>query len=297
LIFSGRVLITGSVSIARRLHLSPFVIGLTVVAVGTSAPELLVSLTGALKGYPDVALYNVVGSNISNLLLVLAIATLILPIAVRSGTLWIDGSTMMVFSLLAWFFLRDLEFSAVEGGLILGLLAVYIVFSLYRSGKDEKDDIDAEATGLRTWQAIAAVVLASGGLALGADMLVDNAVIIAQAMGLSERVISVSMIAVGTSVPELTASAIAAFRKQTDISIGNIIGSNIFNVGLVLGLTALVNPIQAQQILLDFDVFWFAGAGLMLMLLLILPPGSILSRWKGLILISGYLIYLYLILR
>ncbi|MFC2115353.1 calcium/sodium antiporter [Bacteroidota bacterium] len=311
LIFSGGLLIQSSVSIARRLHLSPFVIGLTVVAVGTSAPELLVSLTGALKGHADVAVYNVIGSNISNIMLVLALATMILPIPVKTRSVGIDISVMLIFSLMVWLFFLDLRFSTCEGVLILSLLVLYVLISLYRSRRESnlvtRDGLtpvivaagvdDSVPRRMKTWAAVLMVIAASGGLAWGANLLVDNAVIIARQFGLSERIISVSLIAVGTSIPELTTSAIAAFRKETDISIGNIIGSNIFNIGLVLGITSIISPMDVNPLILSFDIFWFVGIAILLILLIIAPPRSILARWKGLTMLSVYLIYLYLILK
>jgi len=297
LIFSGRLLITCSISIARRLNLSPFVIGLTIVAIGTSAPELLVSLTGALKGHTDLAIYNIVGSNISNVLLVLGIAAIILPIPVRTQTVKFDGPVLLFFSLAFWFVIRDMHLSAIEGGSILFLLVFYVISSLYRSRKDTEDDLNQDSTGMKSWLSILGVIAASGGLALGASLLVDNAILVAREFGISERIISVSMIAVGTSIPELTTSAIAAFRKQTDISIGNIIGSNIFNIGFVLGITTLIKPLEANPLILSFDIFWFVGVSLLLVLMIVLPPSLKLARWKGMIMISLYLIYLYLILN
>ena len=247
LVFSGRILITCSVSIARRFKLSPFVIGLTIVAIGTSAPELLVSLTGAMKGHTDLAIYNVVGSNISNVLLVLAVAALILPIPVNPKTFWLNWAVMFLFSLLVFFFLLDLRFSWDEGLLILILLIAYVIFSVYRSRNSVAATEDEDQKDMKIWPCHPVVVISSGGLALGANLLVDNAVMIAREFGLSERIISVSLIAVGTSIPELTTSAIAAFRKQTDISIGNIIGSNIFNLGFVLGITSMVKPLGGKS--------------------------------------------------
>ncbi len=297
LIFSGKLLITCSISIARRLNLSPFVIGLTIVAIGTSAPELLVSLTGALKGHTDLAIYNIVGSNISNVLLVLAIATIILPIPVRTQTLKFDGSVLLFFTLAFWFVIRDMQLSAWEGGTIFLLLAIYVIVSLYRSRKDTKDNPNQDSPGMKPWIALLGVVAASGGLALGASLLVDNAILVARAFGLSERIISVSMIAIGTSIPELTTSVIAAFRKQTDISIGNIIGSNIFNIGFVLGITTMIKPLEVNPLILSFDIFWFVGVSLMLILLIVVPPSFKLARWKGVLMLLLYLIYLYLILN
>ncbi|MCK4855924.1 MAG: sodium:calcium antiporter, partial [Bacteroidales bacterium] len=145
--------------------------------------------------------------------------------------------------------------------------------------------------------ALLLIVGSSGGLALGADLLVDNAVILAMDFGISERIISVSLIAVGTSIPELTTSAIAAFRKQTDISIGNIIGSNIFNLGFVLGITSMVKSLEVNPMILSFDIYWLFGIALILMGMLIIPPKLILSRWKGLAMLSIYLIYLYIVLH
>jgi cation:H+ antiporter len=297
LIFSGRLLVSTSVSIAKKLKLPPFLIGLTIVAIGTSAPELLVSLTGALKGHTDVAIYNVVGSNISNILLVLAMTSLILPIPIKKVSFWLDGSVMVLFSLFAWFFLSDLIFSAIEGGIIFFLLLTYILVSFLRARGNKTNTPLSPGPQMKTWMAVSGVVFATGGLALGAHFLVDNAMLIARQIGISERIISVSMIAVGTSIPELTTSAIAAFRKETDISIGNIIGSNIFNIGLVLGITTMVSPIEVNPMILSFDIYWFAGVAVLLMFLLLVPPKFILSRWKGLSMLSLYLIYLYLILN
>ncbi len=297
LVFSGRILIRSSVSIARRFKLSPFLIGLTIVAMGTSAPELLVSLTGAIKGHADVAIYNVIGSNISNVLLVLAVTALILPIPVRSKTFWPNWSVMFIFSLLVFLFLLDLTFSWNEGLLIFILLIGYVIYSIYRSGSGEPQDEEEDHKDMKIVHALILVVVSSGGLALGASLLVDNAVILARDFGVSERIISVSLIAVGTSIPELTTSAIAAFRKQTDISIGNIIGSNIFNLGFVLGITSMVKPLEVNPLILSFDIYWLFGIAFILMGMLFIPPKLILSRWKGLVMLSIYLIYLYIVLK
>jgi cation:H+ antiporter len=297
LVFSGRILIRSSVSIARHFRLSPFVIGLTVVAIGTSAPELLVSLTGAVKGHTDLAVYNVIGSNISNILLVLAVATMILPIHVKPRTLWVNWSAMFLFSLLVFVFLIDLRFSLYEGVLIFGLLIGYIVFSVYRYRYSHPQWDAGDEKSLKMNPAILLVVISSGGLALGADLLVDNAIILAMKIGVSQRIISISLIAVGTSIPELTTSAIAAFRKQTDISIGNIIGSNIFNLGFVLGITSMVKPLKVNPMILSFDIYWLFGVALILLGMLLIPPKLMIARWKGLSMLSIYLIYLYLVLQ
>ena len=297
LVFSGRILIRSSVAIARRFKLSSFVIGLTIVAIGTSAPELLVSLTGALKGHTDLAVYNVIGSNISNVLLVLSVTALILPIPVKTKTFWPNWTVMFLFSLIVFLFLLDLRFSWNEGLLIFILLIGYVIYSIYRSGKSEHPDEDRDVNDMKLVPALLLIVGSSGGLALGADLLVDNAVILARDFGVSERIISISLIAVGTSIPELTTSAIAAFRKQTDISIGNIIGSNIFNLGFVLGITSMVKSLEVNPMILSFDIYWLFGIALILMCMMFIPPKLILSRWKGLVMLSIYLIYLYIVLQ
>lgn len=297
LIFSGRLLISNAVAIAQRFDLSPFVIGLTVVAAGTSAPELLVSLSGALKGHADVAVYNVVGSNISNVLLVLAVAAIILPIPVRRTTLMIDWPVMLALSSVVTVFILDLKLSAVEGSILLVMLITFVVFSVYRSRKDTSDDISTQTPPRSLPLALLLVAGASAGLAWGADMLVENAIILARSFGISERAISVSLIAVGTSIPELTTSAIAAFRKETDISVGNILGSNIFNVGFVLGITSLVKPLEVNPLILSFDIYWFLGGGLLLFILLVLPRRMELQRWNSLVMLCAYLVYLYLVME
>ena len=297
LVFSGRILIRSSVSVARRFKLSPFVIGLTIVAIGTSAPELLVSLTGAVKGHTDLAVYNVIGSNISNILLVLAVTALILPIPVKPKTFWPNWSVMFLFSLLVFLFLLDLRFSWNEGLLIFILLIGYVIYSVYHSGSSELQVEEDDQKDMKIVPALLLIVGSSGGLALGASLLVDNAVILARDFGISERIISVSLISVGTSIPELTTSAIAAFRKHTDISIGNIIGSNIFNLGFVLGITSMVKPLEVNPMILSFDIYWLFGIALILMGMMFIPPKLILSRWKGLAMLSIYLIYLYIVLQ
>jgi len=297
LVFSGRILIRSSVSVARRFKLSPFVIGLTIVAIGTSAPELLVSLTGAVKGHTDLAVYNVIGSNISNVLLVLAVTALILPIPVKPKIFWPNWSVMFLFSLFVFLFLLDLRFAWNEGLLIFILLIGYVIYSVYRSSNSEHQIEEDDQKDMKIVPALLLIVGSSGGLALGADLLVDNAVILARDFGISERIISISLISVGTSIPELTTSAIAAFRKHTDISIGNIIGSNIFNLGFVLGITSMVKPLEVNPMILSFDIYWLFGIALILMGMMFIPPKLILSRWKGLVMLSIYLIYLYIVLQ
>ena len=204
---------------------------------------------------------------------------------------------MFLFSLFVFLFLLDLRFSWNEGLLIFFLLIGYVIYSVYHSGKSEHQIEEDDQKDMKIVPALLLIVGSSGGLALGADLLVDNAVILARDFGISERIISISLISVGTSVPELTTSAIAAFRKHTDISIGNIIGSNIFNLGFVLGITSMVKPLEVNPMILSFDIYWLFGIALILMGMMFIPPKLILSRWKGLVMLSIYLIYLYIVLQ
>ena len=204
---------------------------------------------------------------------------------------------MFLFSLLVFLFLLDLRFSWNEGLWIFILLIGYVIYSVYRSGNSEHQFEEDDQKDMKIVPALLLIVGSSVGLALGADLLVDNAVILARDFEISERIISISLISVGTSIPELTTSAIAAFRKHTDISIGNIIGSNIFNLGFVLGITSMVKPLEVNPMILSFDIYWLFGIAFILMGMMFIPPKLILSRWKGLVMLSIYLIYLYIVLQ
>jgi len=298
LIYSGKYLVRSSISIARHFNIPRIVIGITIVALGTSAPELLVSLSAALKGHPDVAIYNIIGSNIANIALVLAIASMVYPVVVQPFTLRFDWSVMFGVSLLLYAFLLNNELEGFEGLILLAFLATAVFFFIYfgKKGKVKVEDKE-EQENMKLWVAIVLVFVTSAGLALGANLLVDNAIIIATGFGISERVISVSLIAVGTSIPELTTSVIAALHKESDISIGNIIGSNLFNIGFVLGITALISPIPVNPLAVEFDLLIMLGMALLLFLMLIIPRKLVLARWKGFLIFVSYLVYLYLIIE
>jgi len=227
LLGSGKYLVESSVAIAKQFHIPTSIIGLTIVAFGTSAPELLVSIQAAVQGHPDMAIGNVIGSNISNILLVLAITTIIFPIAVKKSAVLGDWPIMLFVTLLLSFFLLDLEYSRMEGFITILFLLLYIASTVLRSRADNStvDNSGSERAG--SWKRSALIfILSCGGLAVGADLLVENASTLASRIGISERVISISMVALGTSLPELATSIIAAFKEETEISIGNILGSN-----------------------------------------------------------------------
>jgi len=294
LFISGKFLVDSSVAISRRLKIPRMIIGLTVVAFGTSAPELLVSLQAAFSGYPEIAIGNVVGSNISNILLVLAITALIYPIPVPASSVKRDWPVMMLVSILLFVFSLNGWLTRLEGGVLVGLLAGYIAYSVLRIRGVSSSAAPEEIEGtMKWWVALIIFLVSSVGLAFGADLLVDNVAIIAEDIGLSKRVVSITMVAVGTSIPELATSVIAALKKETDISVGNIIGSNIMNILSVLGFTSLVSPIRVSKEIARFDIPWMLGISLLLLLMMLPASRSRITRWEGSFMIIIYLLYIY----
>ncbi|QXP63017.1 calcium/sodium antiporter [Polaribacter sp. HaHaR_3_91] len=300
LVVGGEFLVRSSIGLSFKLSISKMVIGMTVVSFATSAPELLVSLQAALDGSPAIALNNVIGSNIANIGLVLGITALIGPISVSKDFYKLNWPVMMLFSLVLYYFLwNDNVLTQLEGVILLVGLAAFL-FVLIRSAR--KEDVDVEEVD----DALASIGygkifgwLLIGGVSLyfGSEFLVNGAKDIAQNMGISEGVISITMIAIGTSVPELAASVIAAMKGEKAISLGNLIGSNIFNIASVLGLTAIIKeiPVTEAQIL-SRDIFWMLGFAAALLLLVFLPKKFILNRFKGAFLFLGYVLFIYLVL-
>lgn len=294
LLGSGSLLVRAGVSIANKLKISPLVSGITVVALGTSAPELFVSLGAALNGSPDIAIGNVVGSNISNIALVLGVTAIILPLPVIKNTVRFDWFVMFGASLLFLLFaFTDSQIIWWEGIILISILVWYLSYSIYNSRK-AKYEVDSETQYNYSWlTSIILMAVASVGLYFGADLLVENAQTIARAMGVSERVIGVTIIALGTSLPELATSVIAAFKKELDISVGNILGSNIFNILGVLGITSLIKKISIDPSILSFDIHVMIFLAFSLLLLLLIPVRYVLQRWNGLVLFILYLTYVF----
>ncbi len=294
LFVSGKFLVDSSVAISRRLRIPRMIIGLTVVAFGTSAPELLVSLQATFSGYPEIAMGNVVGSNISNILLVLAITALIFPIPVPASSVKRDWPIMMGVSVLLYIFAMNGWISRLEGIVFVSLLGVYILFLVLRARGAERVVEQETDQGHMKWGVAAILFLVSVvGLAFGADLLVENAAVVAEKMGMSKRVVSITMVAVGTSIPEVATSVIAALKKETDISVGNIIGSNIMNILSVLGVTSLVSPISVSAEIGGFDIPWMLGISLLLLFLMLPASRSRITRWEGSFMIVIYLVYIY----
>lgn len=296
LVVGGEFLVRSSVALSFKLKLSKMVIGLTVVSFATSAPELLVSLQAALNGFSDISLGNVIGSNIANIGLVLGITAIISPLTVDRDFYKFNWPVMMLFSIALYFLLSSGGYlSRFEGIALIVALFVYLFFLIKRARKVkvEIEGIDDSLEKTSNFKIILWLII--GGVALwgGSELLVSGAVDVAGMLGISERVISVTVIAIGTSVPELAASVIAALRKEKAISLGNLIGSNIFNIASVLGITAIIQPIYvASEAILTSDIFWMLGFAFILIPLAFLPKKFILGRYKGIMLFVGYVVFI-----
>ena len=295
LVVGGEFLVRASVALSLKLNISKMVIGLTVVSFATSLPELLVSLNAALNGSPSIAINNVIGSNIANIGLVLGITVLLGTIYVDKTFYKLNWPALMIFSFVFHYFLsNDLKLDAVEGTVLFLSLLLFIGYSLKRSEGTEVDDSIDSLTVISNFKIVIWLIIGGVALYFGAKWLVDGAVVVAQTMGISEAIISVSLIAVGTSIPELAASVIAIIRKEKAISLGNLIGSNIFNIGSVIGLTSLVKPIIVDdpEILSRDSIWMLVFAGLLLPLTLIFKRNEI-KKFEGLILVFLYGVFIY----
>lgn len=300
LVVGGEYLVRASVGLSFKLNISKMVIGLTVVSFATSVPELLVSLNAALQGAPSIAINNVIGSNIANIGLVLGITAICTTIEVDKSFYKFNWPALIIFSLLIYYFLQnDQQLSSFEGWILFIALLVFIFLLLkkFRTSKAEDSDAIIDALSKVSYFKIL-IWLAIGGLALyfGADWLVNGAVVVAQKMGVSEAVISVSLVAVGTSIPELAASIIAVIKKEKAISLGNLIGSNIFNIGSVLGLTSILKtiPVVDTQIL-SRDVLWMLVFAIVIMPLVLISKRHKLQFKEGFLLVLLYSVFIILV--
>ncbi len=298
LIIGGDFLVRGASSIALRLHMTPLVVGLTIVAFGTSAPELLISLSAALTGSPDLAMGNVVGSNICNLGLVLGITLLIGPVHVRADSIQIDWPVTMASSLLLFFWVSDQALSFYEGVFFVLALIFYTFFIIRRSRKKMKPVREAEldlnlpdhpSKSLR--KDIGVIAIGAIGLYLGAQWFVGGAKELASFLGVSQRVIGITIVALGTSLPELVTAIVASFKKETDLALGNLLGSNIFNVLSILGITSIVTEIHVSSIIQHVDMLWMLGITLLILPLMLYQRK--LARTEGVILLLIYVYYTY----
>ncbi|NNG05596.1 MAG: calcium/sodium antiporter [Inquilinus sp.] len=288
-------LVRGAVGAARCMGISPLVIGLTVVALGTSLPELVVSLEAALDGTPQLAVGNIVGSNIANILLILGVAGLISPIRCSRMAIFRDGTAMMAAT--AIFVAAGLlgTLGRAFGALSLFLLASYMVLSYYSdrgSGDgvhaEEADEIEPIAGGLGT--SVVAVIGGLTGVILGAELLVDGAVGLARAFNVSEEVIGLTLVAFGTSVPELATTVVAAIRRHADVALGNVLGSNLFNLMGVMGVVAIVVPVDLPAQIARFDIWVMSGVSVLM--IQFMYTGLRLSRLEALLFLAAYFVFL-----
>ncbi len=290
LFLGGEALVRGSVGIARRMAIPPLLIGLTVVGFGTSTPELLVSVDAALRGVPDIAVGNIIGSNIANILLIVGVTSLVWPIVVTGATLRRDTAVMVaaVCALVPIFWMG--EIGRLPGLALLAALVCYLTWAYLKPGDSPAEDFDATPPT----SVLVSALWVIGGLVVlmfGARFLVDGAVSIARSFGASEAFIGLTIVAVGTSLPELATSVIAAFRRQSEIAIGNIVGSNIFNVLGILGVTALIAPIPVADRFLTFDLPITIAVSLILTALLLTRP--VIGRGVGVAALFGYAAYVF----
>tara|TARA_R110001583_G_scaffold50919_2_gene158913 strand:+ start:1354 stop:2292 length:939 start_codon:yes stop_codon:yes gene_type:complete len=296
LIAGGNWLLKAAVALSLKLNVPKIVIGMTVVSFATSAPELIVSVNAALEGFPDLALGNVVGSNIANLGLVLAITVILGSIEVRKSFYTTDWPVMMLASFLFFVFIYfDGELQRYEGFIMFLVLFVFLVYLLRFQKTAVVDELPEDDVPLPLYKTV--LFLGLGGLALwgGSELLIKGAVGLATFYGVSERVIAVTVVSIGTSIPELAASVIAVLKKEKAISLGNLIGSNIFNLLAVLGITSMITPIKVlDQGLLTNDIFWMLGTSFLILPLVFLPKGLRLGWRDGAILLSVYVLFVYL---
>lgn len=302
LYLGGEVLVAGAARLARSFGLSSLVIGLTVVAFATSAPELFASLVAVREGSPGIAVGNVLGSNIANIALILGVAALVRPLAGKARFLVREIPMLTAVSIAPFLVLWDGVIVWWEGAVLFAALVVYIVF-LLRSKEPPSvvEEFDEEYAGEEgsengperpVWYSLGGVLLGLGLLVLGADLMVDGAVTIARALGVSERVIGLTMVAFGTSLPELASSMVAARRREGDIVLGNVVGSNIFNVLCVLGLTAMLYPISLPLTSMLGDLWLGLALSVAMVPLLLVGRRLYLGRWEGVLLLTSYLVYI-----
>ena len=292
LIVGGEWLLRAAVGASNRFAIPKFIIGMTIVSFATSLPELIVSIRSALEGYPDLALGNVVGSNIANLGLVLGVVLLFTRIEVSKSFYQSDWPMMFIASILLWVFIQNGTITALEGlGLVI-LLVLMLVYLLRL--KDKSDFVADDLDTLLSWPKIGLfIVFGSAFLAFGSELLVNGAVQVASQLGVSERIIAITVVSVGTSVPELAASLVAIAKKENAISIGNLLGSNLFNILAVLGITSLIHPLTVvDNTLLDFDIYVMIGIAALLIPLVFLPKRMEMYWRDGLVLLAVYVLFI-----
>lgn len=301
LIFGANWLVDGAAALAKKHNVSDLAIGLTIVAFGTSAPELVVNIIGSINGYSDIVLGNIIGSNNFNLFIILGISGLILPISVQSSTAWKEIPISLIVAIILLFFINDFNF--VEPSylsrldslimLVIFLMFLYYVFRQMKNDSNIQADFVQKST-LKIWGLI---LFGLSGLIIGGQLVVVNSVNIANSLGVSEKIIGLTIVAAGTSLPELVTSIVAATKKNSDIAIGNVIGSNIFNILLILSISGLIMPIEYNP-KFNLDFYILIGGTIFLLIFMLTGNRKRLDRWESGILLGFYLLYTtYLVLK
>lgn len=299
LIKGADFLVEGSSNVAKRFHIPEIIIGLTIISIGTSMPELFVSITSALDGYPDMAIGNVIGSNIVNLLFILGLSSIIKSVAFKRETRLIEIPICLFISIIFMIICNfGQDVSRLDGIILIALFILFIIYTIVMAFKGEEfdkedDNVEEEKEAKKgsTLKDILFIVLGIVALKVGGDLAVDNAVNVAKILGLSEKIISITILAIGTSLPELVTSVSAAIKGKSDIAIGNILGSNIFNMLLIIGTSSLIKPI-VYNISYNKDMIILIAGTAILSLFPIIPPKNKMSRMNGVIYVIMYLGYM-----
>ncbi len=304
LIKGADFLVDSSSNIAKRFHIPEIVIGLTIVSIGTSLPELMVSLKSAISGHADMSVGNVVGSNVCNLLLILGLASTIRPLKFKKETRLIEIPLCLVLTIIFGIICNvNTDISRPEAIILIVLFTMFIIYTIIMGIKGEKfDKEDGEndekvnnEKQMSILKSIIFIVLGIIMLKIGGDFVVDNATFIAEHFNISEQIISLTIVAIGTSLPELVTSVVAAIKGNSDISIGNILGSNIFNMALIMGTSALINPIK-YNIAYNFEIGILIVASIILALFPVIPPKNKMSRRNGITYLLLYIVYTAILL-
>ena len=296
LVLGGNWLLKAAVGLSLKLNIPKIVIGMTVVSFATSAPELIVSVKAALIGKSDLALGNVIGSNIANLGLVLGITLLFGAMEIQKSFYKTDWPVMMIASLMLYLFLfNDHSIVQYEGIILFVSLLVFLVYILRFQKKAVVDELPEDDVPLPLYKIVLFFILGGFGLWGGSELLINGATSLAKDFGVSDRLIAVTIISIGTSIPELAASIIAVIKKEKAISLGNLIGSNIFNILAVLGITSIITPVSvSDERLLTNDIFWMLGISFIILPLVFFPKGFKLNWKDGLALLIGYVVFVYM---
>ena len=302
LIKGADFLVDGASNIAKKFHIPEIVIGLTIVSIGTSMPELFVSVTSAIEGHSDMAMGNVIGSNVCNLLLILGLSTIIKPIKFQRETRLIEIPMCLVFTLIFLIFCNTgLNITKLESIILIILFFIFILYTIVMAKKGEKFDGNNTSSlivykNIPVAKNIFLLLLGILALKMGGDLTVDNAVVIANYFNLNKKIISLTILAIGTSLPELVTSVTAAIKGNSDIAIGNIIGSNIFNMLLIIGVASFISPI-VYNTTYNIQMFILILGTLILSLFPVIPPKNEMSRSNGIVYLLGYVLYMVILFK